>query len=665
LDSLTGTTSDIGYFPLERSNASWFLLNFFNPAVTLTGTTTGIRIEAALGCILAGIFTWAVAPGKRLLRGVLNTLLFAPVFLSFFTWPYLIALILQPFFPGDGQTLTMLQWHAATETPLTGASHFNIYIVDMIPVSFLALWYVKELLNPMWRRLRKAIRSLALLGLSAFLGTVAAMVIPAASGTTFSDAVVITGALFSCLWLTAGSAGKGSFRVTATAIALSLAWASGWVTLVLAVLSLAISALPLPDRFRHPLFGVALFITAMSPVGFTLLAPSAVFAVVLIPLTIMLANRKPVFSALLILPLAFIIASPPASDTGAWLRGVNRAADTFARSSRIDLAMESASRQAAAGGSWQRLAETTQMNGFNARSRYLCETSIARGDSSASLMKVSMNLAFSRGDSLEFNEIFLRYMDSIEDPADLSEALSMRVTFLALSGDTTSLNSIHSRAGFNPLLLKSMGTALLNAGDTLSAFQYTLAYLQAPSSSATDWARAITLSAITGESNWDSIYTLAENRFGVCVPIMLARLRAPIVEGFPPDRQDLLQMCLQIMPGDKEVLETASMWYSASDKPDSGLIFASRSLAAARHPSRSLFQMVIHSALSSGNIPEAKAAVLYALSEYPESIQYQAILAGILTAADPEADVPSFSDVPWARALCDSIAQITCPAEPL
>lgn len=665
IDSLTGTSSDIGYFPLERSNASWFLLNFFNPSVILTGTTTGIRIEAALGCILAGIFTWAVAPRRRILRGLLNTVVFAPVFLSFFTWPYLVALLLQPLFPGDGQTLTLLQWHAATEPPLSGASHFNIYIVDMIPVSLLSLWYVKELCNPMWLRFRKSIRNLIPLILAAVTGTVAAMAIPGSTGLTFSDSVVITGALLSALWLIAGSQGKNSFRITATAVALSLAWASGWLTLVFAVLALAVSALPFPERMRNSLFAVSLFITAISPVGFTLLAPSAIIALVLIPITVLLANRKPAMAAMFVLPMAFIIASPPASETGGWLRGANRVADTFTRSSRLGLAMESASRQAAAGGSWQKLAETCHMNGDNARSRYLCETSVSRGNASASMLRVSMNLAFDRGDSLEFSNIYLQYVNSIEENSDLNEALAMRVSFLALSGDTASLNSLHSRAGFNPLLLKSMGTALLAAGDTLSSLQYSLAYLQSPSAQAADWSRAIILSAITGEADWDSIYTEGESRFGICVPIMLARIRAPIVQGSPPDRADLLERCLRTMPGDKEVLETASMWYSASGLPDSALIYASRSLAGARYPSRALFLMVIRAALDSGNIPEAKAAAEYAIAEYPENIRFSAILAGIESGNDPDAEVPVFTEIPWAQALYDSISTMTCKVDSL
>ncbi|MCK5842960.1 MAG: hypothetical protein KAH31_12370, partial [Candidatus Sabulitectum sp.] len=156
IDKIAGTTSAIGYFPLERSNAVWFLLNFFNPTVTLSGTTPGIRIEAAIGCILAGIFTWAVAPKKRVLRGILNTLVFAPVFLAFFTWPYLIGVIFQPLFPTDGVMHSMLQWHAATEAPTTGASHFIVYLIDMIPVSLLSLWFVRELAVERWKELKRS-----------------------------------------------------------------------------------------------------------------------------------------------------------------------------------------------------------------------------------------------------------------------------------------------------------------------------------------------------------------------------------------------------------------------------------------------------------------------------------------------------------------------------
>jgi len=57
IDFLAGVTGDIGYFPLHKGNAAWFLTNFFNPAVVLPGTTAGIRIEAFLGCVLAGVFS--------------------------------------------------------------------------------------------------------------------------------------------------------------------------------------------------------------------------------------------------------------------------------------------------------------------------------------------------------------------------------------------------------------------------------------------------------------------------------------------------------------------------------------------------------------------------------------------------------------------------------
>ncbi len=245
IDGIIGHTSAIGYFPLERSNALWFLLNFFNPGVVLTGTTTGIRIEAAIGCLLAGVFTWAVAPNRRLLRGILNTLVFAPVFLSFFTWPYLVTIVFQPLFPGDGITHTLLQWHAGTEEALTGASHYITYLIDMIPVSFLSLWFLKELAPDRWTQLRNNLSWLLFPALSALTGTIAAFALIPPAGITFADTVTIAGTFMACLWITAGSTWKGGFRGVPYAVALTLAWSAGWVTFVLPVW-----------RLRYPAFQV-------------------------------------------------------------------------------------------------------------------------------------------------------------------------------------------------------------------------------------------------------------------------------------------------------------------------------------------------------------------------------------------------------------------------
>ena len=659
IDAITGTSSDIGYFPLERTNAGWFLLNFFNPAVTLTGTTTGIRVEAAIGCILAGIFTWAVAPRKRLLRGILNSIVFAPVFLTFFTWPYLVSILLQPLFPGDGLTHSLLQWHAATEAPVTGASHYIVYLIDMIPVSLLSLWYVRELTPEQWKQLKSHLKSLTAPALSAVVGTAAAFSIIPTAGMTFADFTVLAGALCTSLWLLAGSVWTGSFRAVSFAIALSLAWACGWMTLAVAGLAAGLAGIPGPSVLRRSLFSAALFIVALSPVGFSLTAPSALAIIFFLAAITVFAEKKPQLGYLFVIPLALAVLFPPASDTGAWQRGLARRTDTFARSGRIALAMESAARYTAGGGSWLTLAETTHLYGSDSRSRYICETAMARGDSSASILKVAMNLAFSRGDTASFSALYDRFV-LVSDPSEINEAVTMRVTFMALTGDTTSLNTIHSRAGMNPMLLRSMASAYMVNGDTLRSLQYSLAFLDSPAAAAADWAKTITLAAVTGGADWDSIYTEGEHRLGYCLPLMLARLRAPIIAGMDPDRKDLLEMCLLIKPDGSEILNTAAMWYSAAGMPDSALLYCSRGLAASPHPSRSDFSIVISSAIEAERFTEARSAVEYAVAIYPDNIRYRALLDGLNRGMFGTPEDEYLVGIPWAEALSDSIYGTVC-----
>lgn len=668
IDKLAGTTSAIGYFPLERSNAAWFLLNFFNPAAALTGTTPGIRIEAAIGCILAGVFTWAVAPNKRALRGILNAIVFGPVFLSFFTWPYLICVIFQPLFPGDGNTHSLLQWHAATGAPTSGASHYITYLVDMIPVSLLALWFVRELSGKKWKELKRSFRKLIPLYSAAVLGTVAAFAIVPSSGITFADTVTIAGTMIAAFWLITASAWKGSFRGVASVAGLSLAWAAGWETLVLAGLALTAGAFPGPDKWKRSFFAVALFVMTLSPVGFTLAAPAAVICIVVLPLLVIFSERKLSRLILIAIPLAAILVSPPASRQNAWLRGVERRTDTFARSSRVALALESASRLTAGGGSWLTLGETTHMTGQDMRSRYVCETAMARGNSSSSLMKVMMNLAFERTDSTAFNTLYRQYMNTANED-ELNEAITMRVTFLALTGDTTSLNYIHSRAGLNPMLLRSMATAYMAQGDSSRSLQYSLAFLDSPAASPVDWARTITLAAVTGQADWDSIYLQAENRLGYCLPTMLSRLRASVIADNTADRRDLLERCLLVKPDGIEVLETAAMWYSAAGIPDTTLIYASRAIASQTSPSMTAFSLALNAALESGNFTEAAITARYGALCYPSVVGHRAVLAGILKAQGDTLEVPlleqSFSRYTWAQSLCDSLALVVCAAENL
>ncbi|MCD4707965.1 MAG: hypothetical protein K8S62_09530 [Candidatus Sabulitectum sp.] len=666
IDKLAGTTSAIGYFPLDRSNAAWFLLNFFNPTVTLNGTTTGIRFEAAIGCVLAGIFTWAVAPNKRVLRGILNTVVFAPVFLTFFTWPYLVSVIFQPLFPGDGVTHSLLQWHAATEAPTTGASHFTTYLIDMIPVSLLALWYVRELSANCWKELKEKLKTLIPLYSSTVLGTIAALSVVPGNGITFADAITITGAMMAALWLVTASVWKGSFRAVASAVALALAWASGWETMVFAGLALASGGLPGPDKLRRAVFAMALFITALSPVGFSLMSPAAILALLIIPVTVLLAERKTAITLLLAVPLTAVLISPPSAQEGAWLRGIARRTDTFARSTRVGLAMESASHLAAGGGSWLTLGETTHLTGQSERSRYVCETAMARGDSTVSLMKVMMNLAFARADTSAFNRLYFLYTGKA-DESEINTAVTMRVSFLSLTGDTASLNSIHSRGGMNPMLLRSMATAHMVLGDTLRSLQYSRAFLDTPAAAANDWAKTITLAAVTGAADWDSLYIEAEHRLGYCLPVMLARLRASVIACDQADRRDLLERCILIKPDCSEVLETAAMWFSTAGSQDSTLLFASRAIAGQMMPSRMSFSLALNAALELKNYTEAAITARYGAYCYPSVPGHRAVLAGILKAGGYTQEVrlleESFRETPWAQSLCDSLAQVVCAAE--
>ncbi|MCP4647968.1 MAG: hypothetical protein GY852_09605, partial [bacterium] len=382
--------------------------------------------------------------------------------------------------------------------------------------------------------------------------------------------------------------------------------------------------------------------------------------------SVVLANRKLSWLLLLTVPLAVILFAPPISNENAWLRGVARRTDTFARSSRIALALESASRLAAGGGQWLTLGETTQLTGQNERSRYVCETAMSRGDSTTSLMKVMMNLAFARADTVAFNNIFQLY-STTADETELSSLITMRVTFLSLIGDTTSLNNIHSRAGMNPMLLRSMATAHMTMGDTLRSLQYSMAFLDSPAAAAEDWARTITLAAVTSEADWDSIYLEAENRLGYCLPVMLSRLRASIISTGQADRRDLLERCILIKQDGSEVLETAAMWFAAAGEPQNALNYASRAIAGSNMPSRSVFSIALNAALESGNYREAAITARYAAHCYPSIPGHRAVLAGILKAEGDTLEVPlleqSFSDVPWAQTFCDSLATVVCATE--
>ena len=212
-----------------------------------------------------------------------------------------------------------------------------------------------------------------------------------------------------------------------------------------------------------------------------------------------------------------------------------------------------------------------------------------------------------------------------------------------------------------------MATAYMAMGDTVRSLQYSLAFLDSPAAAAEDWAKTITLAAITGEADWDSLYMEAEAKWGYCLPVMLSRLRAPVIANGQADRRDLLERCLLLKADGTEVLETAAMWFAAAGDPENSLLYASRAITGELLPSRSSFSLALNAALESGNYTEAAITARYAAYCYPSITGHRAVLAGILKAHGDTLEVPllelSFSNIPWAQNMCDSLAQVVCEIE--
>lgn len=77
----------IGYLELGTTPSTRILLRFFDPTHALQGTTPGIRIEAAMACLLGAVYAWMRAPSHRVLRALATA---AGVYVSslfFFTLP--------------------------------------------------------------------------------------------------------------------------------------------------------------------------------------------------------------------------------------------------------------------------------------------------------------------------------------------------------------------------------------------------------------------------------------------------------------------------------------------------------------------------------------------------------------------------------------------------
>jgi len=617
LDFLIGTTSSIGYFPLEKSNAGLFLINFFNPSVSLPGTTAGIRIEAVIGCLLAGVFTATVAEGRRVFRGVVTTLVFAPVFLVFFTWPYLIYVLFSGLFPWADGVQAFMQWHAVTEAPLTGAAHYTIFLVDVFPVLLISGWFLSILRPCEWKRAITFLKIHSGGFLIPITGGILAAAAAVSSGTaTFADVVSFCGATTAAILILVSRAFRGNYRLGSLTAALLVAAASGWVPFVLTGLAAALSIIPGPRRLSSMLLYPVVLLTAASSasIAFTSPLPIVILAASLIAGLFDDRRKVALSTGSVILIAAFFVPSDPGR---AFLSGQTRTTDTFTRSSRVAYGLISAGSEAAAGGGFLHLAETSHLLGLGDRAWWAYSVATIRGDSSPEMLKVGLNLSLTRGDDDQFKELMDGYMTSSDTP-DMEGLVSILLAQAAGDGNTTRLEHLHGLLGASPGLFQAYSRIHLSQGDTIGAISYSETSLQVPGASTSQYVWAIGLQALSG-GDYDRVFRMGYERFPGSVELMASRLRAAVTAGDEPDRRDLLTRCLTLRPSSTEVLETASIWLLASGKPDSALVYSERALAADLQPGLRTFLLSCECALRSGELELLEANCRYGLSLYPEA----------------------------------------------
>lgn len=609
IDLIMGVECDIGYFPLQKDNALWFLTNFFNPTVSLKGTTAGIRIEAFLGCVLAGVFTWCVSNRQRILRGVITTVAFMPVFLVFFTWPYLVQIIGEAYFPLRETTQRFLEWRVFTEAPLYGTTHFTVFIIDMIPVTFLAAWFIKRLKPSQWIPVRNSSSGFHAGAATALAGTITAFAASSSGGLTFADSVSLFGALTACIWILASASLSGTFKTSAMVTGFLLAWASGWNTFVALSLAVSLLHLPGPGRIRRALAFPVLFFAALSPAG---------FPVVTLPFIIpaFLALLVGVFSCggkgwiLVSAPMLFLSVLVPVNGLGrGMIQGLERQTDSLFRSGMFTHAHASATTIAASGGGFSTLARTASLSGMTSRAQWAYRVGTALGDSSPAMKRVGINLAYVMGDS---SLLWNRTMDYIESGrGDAGFAMDMVAQLSTNRGDISFLSRSHAMMGLSDRLLILYSRAYLAQGDSTRAVSHAMAAVSSQRASPAAWAWAVELAGITG-GDYDSLFVESRNWYHFSLEIALARLNAGIVTPSPPDMENLLERCLVLYPHNVSVLETASAWHLASGNADLGLEMALRALAAQMIPRERTFLLAIRAAESSDRPDIADACEEYA-----------------------------------------------------
>ena len=613
LDFLMGSSTPIGYFPLQKNNAVFFLLNFFNPVVKLTGTTPGIRIEAAAGCVLAGVFTWSVASNRRFLRGAATTIIFAPVFLIFFTWPSLVYLLTVNCFPFSPSVQEYFQWHAVTSPHFTGSLHYTVYLVNLLPVTMILAWFYRTLRRSEWKELKRSLKHSFWILSAPIAGTVTVFI--ASSGImTFADFVSNAGALMAALLILFSMTVKGSVRTVMWIIALTASFAVGWVTAVYALLAVSVMLLPGPRWISGFISATVLFLLASSPAGVSwgiYVLPVSAF------LGIAVLARKAIPGTVAgILAILLVILFQP-EGTASFPGYYSRLNDAVNRNGRLDFSLPIATTVAATGGNMLNLAKAELDDGDLNRARWSYEIAAMQGDDSPDRYKTGLNLAFSQNTMDEFEILMAEVLTSSElrDQVDIARILLSRAT---RDIDTLFIQRAIELNGPSPQLFYDFSVACSMNGYPERAASWARAAVTHPDAQPDHFAWAIHLTALEN-GNYDSLYSEGISKFPGSVVIMSSRLLAPLTSGEIPDREDLLNRCLILNPSSPSLLRTAALWYLQADRPEEAIKYAIRAIAASREPDPDLMKMACLAAFQAGDSLLLRTNAFYGSQLYPEN----------------------------------------------
>lgn len=607
IDAVAGTDSSIGYFPLDSSNALGFLLDFFNPSRTLPGTTAGIRIEAAIGCILGGAFIGKVSGSA--VRGVAGALLLAPLFLLFFGWPGIVNWLTGRFFPYTGDIQDFMQWHSQTRPHLMNSVHATVFLVDLWPVAAIGLWLIHRLGGERGGAghllsIRSALNPIA----SAVAGTVVAVATASAAGTaTFADAATISGALFASLSLATTIHSGPNPRIWGASAALLSSVAAGWPTFVAASFAAALSATTTDRRISAVLVSPALLLTAASPLFSTpgdtatlwplLLASAATASLLFLPK----GTARITGPAAALVPAAALLAGPytarPAQQV--WMEETT---DSFMRSSRNEHALVSAALLAGSGGSTAPLAQSAHVAGRLDQADWLCRLASEEGELDRDMLHVLFNLSIAAGDRG-------RMLDLLSSggmgEAAIARSLPAVLGSAATAGDTLLLRTVFRTTGSSAMFLEAWSRALLVLGDTAAACSFSRAAIQAPGAGPSEYAYAAGLAAVAG-TDPEGLLLEADSRFPGSRELDLCRVRISVTTGEREASGRAVSRMLTSYPRTIEGLDACALWLLDAGLPDSALSVVEKSLMMQYPPSEGSLELAAACAEAAGDTARAE-----------------------------------------------------------